>query len=93
MPVWAALHHAEIVSCEPQTLGDVTDADVILEGIYPANGPYWRYPGSNHDYSWPMAAYRTEWDALNARRGYPWREDLGVWRIEFRLKGDTDATD
>ena len=116
MPVWAALHFAEIISDEPRMLGDVTDEDAILEGcevcgIRAEPGQDrregWSCPGGWRRYVSARKAYEAEWDALNAKRGYPWRDDLGVWRIEFRLlrsdetelrspkalKGDIDATD
>ena len=87
MPVWACLHFAEILSRRPEVLGDVTDEDAVLEGCYRSDAYNWappEEPGSR--YARPREAYVAEWDALNARRGYPWREELGVWRIEFRLK-------
>jgi len=32
----------------------------------------------------PKKRYRIIWDSLNAKRGYPWKNNDWVWRIEFR---------
>jgi hypothetical protein len=86
MPVWACLHFAEIVSWQLQVLGDVNDAEAIMEGCY-TDGHYWYAPDVPRLHcSTALAAYDAEWGVLNAKRGYPWRDDLPVWRIEFRLK-------
>lgn len=93
MPVWAALHFATIVSCEPQVLGDVTDQEAILEGCY-TDGDYWYAPDAPEIACLsPIEAYGGEWLALNAARGYPWRDEQPVWRIQYRVKeaGDAEA--
>ena len=91
MPRWASRINLEVVSRRIERLQDITEEDAILEGIsgdfaYECNGwvPSYTDPdsGGSADY---IAAYRTLWDSLNAKRGYPWESNPWVWVVSFKV--------
>lgn len=57
---------------EPQRLQDISDIDVVAEGLDLINGDRRK-----------QDAYAELWDSLNAKRA-PWASNPWVWRIEFR---------
>lgn len=85
MPVWSCPHFAKILSARGERLQDITDADCRAEGIRPHSHAAWSYPGCAVNFDSPRRAYHAEWNALNAKRGYPWADNPWAWRYEFRL--------
>ena len=43
------------------------------------------------DYKAAFAMFRTGWDAMNAKRGYPFAGNPDVWRIEFEFVSNTNG--
>lgn len=64
----------EVTGVRVERLQDISDADVLAEGVYPtATG---LYPGS------PKAAYRRLWGQINGDGS--WDANPWVWVIEFK---------
>ncbi len=85
MPRWASRIVRQIIGIEAQRLGDMTEEQAIAEGMT-LRGYWWDYgPGWQGDglAMTALKAYEHTWNRLNAKRGYPWRPDLWVWRIQF----------
>lgn len=81
-PARCARRYGRIVSAEPRRLHEISVNDARREGVQPSavdqatNIPH-------------LHAFMTLWDAINAERGFPWRKNPWVWRIEWdRLKPD-----
>ena len=74
MPRWASRLTIEVVSVRPERLQDIGHEDVIAEGLSNVAGSSEWFPKG--------------WDTLNAKRGYPWKSDPWVWRIEFKRTED-----
>lgn len=72
MPRWASRITLEITDVRIERLQDITEADVLAEGF--------EFDGWNT----PESLFRSTWDKLNAKRGYPWESNPFVWRIAFR---------
>lgn len=74
---------------------DATVVGIVLdaEGVRYEGGGFY-YPGQPGDVPFPSArtAYRAEWDALNAERGYPWADNPWVWVYDFKLLSE-EATE
>ena len=91
MPRWASRITLEITDIRVERVQDITEEDAILEGIsrdfaYECNGwvPSYTDPDSG-GYADYIAAYRTLWDYLNAKRGYPWESNPWVWVVSFKV--------
>lgn len=78
MPRWASRLTLEVVEVRVQRVQDLTVADAEAEGIDPA--PHAMKP-SGLDM---IDAYRTAWDALNAKRGFAWASNPWVWAVTFK---------
>lgn len=81
MPRWAARLALSITELRVQRLSDITEADIIAEGvtvdeIARLTGRPWSSMPTLHD------AWRVGWDALNAKRA-PAASDPWVWAITF----------
>jgi hypothetical protein len=50
-----------------------------LPGTDDTGWPWQRWSAS------PQEAYASLWDELNAKRGFPWKDNPWVWVLEFRL--------
>lgn len=84
MPRWASRLTLEIVGVRVQRLADMAIEDFVAEGIEHIGDGVGRWNGS---YSMAYSLFASEWDKLNAKRGYPWDSNPWVWVIEFkRLK-------
>lgn len=82
MPRWASRITLEITSVRNEKVQDITPEDAIAEGINYENCD----PDNAHQY-WreeSVAMYGELWDAINAKRGYPWQANPWVWVIEAK---------
>jgi hypothetical protein len=73
----------EIKDIRVQQVQEIDEADAQREG--------WAFEGLNLNQSYDPVTmhtarqwYRSEWDRLNAKRGYPWEENPWVWAISFK---------
>lgn len=69
MPRWASRLTLEITDIRVERLQDMSDEDMIAEGLY-----------DRYDYS---KAQRV-WNKLNAKRGFDWTSNPWVWVISFK---------
>jgi hypothetical protein len=76
MPKWAARIWLEVTDVRVERLQEITQADVLAEGM----NPDWS------DLAW--YGFRDLWDSLNAKRGHPWEANDWVWVIEFAAVED-----
>ncbi len=85
MPRWASRITLEIVSVRVERLQEVSEEDVVAEGVGLTSWCAGR--------DWPRTAgFAQLWDSLNARRGYGWSVNPWVWVIEFkRLLSNAEA--
>ena len=90
MPRWASRITLEITDIRVERVQDISEKDAKAEGIsrdtaYECNGwvPSYNDPDSG-GYADYIAAYRTLWDSLNAKRGYSWESNPWVWVISFK---------
>lgn len=79
MPRWASRVTLEITDVRVQRVQDITSEDAWVEGSRCAcTEPVPMCSGN-------IATYREQWDALNAKRGYPWLLNPWVWAISFKI--------
>nr|WP_319775975.1 hypothetical protein [uncultured Sphaerochaeta sp.] len=90
MPRWASRITLEITELRVERVQDISEDDAIAEGTsrdfaYECNGwvPSYTDPDSG-GYADYIAAYRTLWTSLNAKRGYPWENNDLVRVITFK---------
>jgi len=86
MPRWASRLTLPVVSVRLERLHEITEEDAIAEGVgtdCPV-GSIPRYLEGPHVY-----CFASLWDSLNTKRGFGWRVNPLVWRIEFEppMKG------
>jgi hypothetical protein len=85
MPRWAARLFLEVKDVRVERLQDISEKDARAEGI---KGKYMGYSrdllsdGIIHEYD-NVEQFMDLWDALNARRGYPWESNPWVYVYEF----------
>lgn len=92
MPRWASRITLEIVRAWPERVQDITSDDCEAEGITgvtrssPVRGlPYEDYMnGDGLEYNTPRDAFRSLWDSINAKRGFPYCDNPWAWAIEFK---------
>ena len=78
MPRWASRINLEITGIRVERLQEIPGKDCLREGIRNTiEGKL--LLGSHLVYS-----FREIWDALNAKRGYPWESNPWVWVISFK---------
>lgn len=94
MPRWASRITLEITGIRVQRVQQITNNDVLAEGIMRGEDEdgSWLGPLDRYQY-YPFAhaseAYSFLWDHINAKRGYPWDSNPFVWVIEFkRIDGE-----
>jgi hypothetical protein len=71
MPEWASRSHAEIISVRPEKIREITERDVMAEGIHNPGDPDFDY----------MMIFWNLWDSLHPGS---WDRNDWVWRIELR---------
>ena len=76
MPHWASRITLEITGSEIEKIQEITEEDIIAEGILAMPYP-WALPIRKR--------FVALWDSLNARRGYGWDKNPWVWLIGFRV--------
>jgi len=90
MPFDLARTYWEIGGVGAERLHDITNTDILAEGIEPLEGD------APTDDPWDdfevhyVQAFRELWDSISAKRGYPWAGNWWVWRHEGKrveLKG------
>jgi hypothetical protein len=88
----------EITDVRVQRVQEITEADAMAEGVKcewydddgtPASGCWWDYErkcwsGAFENHAEARGSFRTLWDSINAKRGYPWADNPWVWVITFR---------
>ena len=97
MPRWASRILLEITDIRVERLQDISEADAVKEGIkeFRINCSRDGIKTAYRDYSDvhndvvtlnnPTASFRTLWDTLNAKKGYPWSSNPWVWVVEFKV--------
>ena len=73
MPRWASRITLQVMEVRVERLQSISDADIEAEMAWSAL-----------DDSAP-ANFSDRWDAINAKRGWPWSSNSWVWVIEFKL--------
>ena len=73
MPRWASRINLEITDLRVERVQEITETDLIGEGFDGYNGT-WRDEERFHHL----------WDSINAKRGYPWKDNPWVWVVEFK---------
>ena len=80
MPRWASRLTLEVVESWPERLHDITEEGAIAEGCVPYIDPF-----ENIQIISVTQIYAQLWEALNAKRGYPWDANPWVWVITFKV--------
>lgn len=89
MPKSVCRNRSIITSRRPERTQDISEEDVIREGI-PFNGVNW---GWGDGFSESSMAFHHLWSIINAKRGYGWDVNPWVWVIEFlRCETTTEET-
>lgn len=81
MPRWASRLTLEITSICVERVQDLTDADVLGEGVALCNDPDHGHIVNGH------CQYRALWDTINAKRGFTWESNPFVWVLTFKVLG------
>ena len=80
----------EIISIRVDRIQNITEEDVIAEGIVEKDHipgkKLWGIFGVSHSEDSPIKAYKTLWNLINAKRGFSWESNPWVWAIEFRKR-------
>lgn len=69
---WRSRIDLEIVNVRAERLQDMDEEEAIAEGIH---------PDESKD---PLARFRGLWNEINGPRGFAFKDNPWVWRIEFR---------
>jgi len=77
MPRWASRITLEITDIRVERVQDISVQDCQKEGI--------PMPYVARDKYEPIAMYRTLWQTINAKRGYPWKDNPWVWVVSFKV--------
>jgi len=79
MPRWASRITLEVTAVRVERLQDITDVDIIAEGISTQLREY--------DACCDLRQrWRELWDSINAERGFGWSVNPWVWVISFHLQ-------
>jgi len=89
MPRWASRLTIELTSVRVERVQDICDSDAVDEGIeyrngYFQGGPH-RVKGTPKCFPDAPSAFADRWDAINAKRGYPWDANPWVWVLAFKV--------
>jgi len=92
MPRKASRITLEVTNIRIERVQDITENDAIAEGIEYIgdffNSPCWKDYGSSPNVVFPddpIGSYRSLWDSLNSKRGYPFESNPWVWVIDFKV--------
>ena len=77
MPRRLSRINLEIVAIRVERLQDITEQDIIAEGIHREIG------GWGNTFGYYTNAFKTLWDRINGGRGYGFELNPWVWVIEF----------
>lgn len=80
MPRWASRINLEITDIRVERVQDITIPDTAREGI-PWNEETNPKP---RDGRLLIPLFAVLWDSINAKRGYPWKDNPYVWVVEFK---------
>lgn len=72
----------ELTGVRVERVQDISAKDAVREGVTEKNGRWCDAKGEDSQLS-PIAAYRSLWDSLNAKRGYGWDANPWVWVLSF----------
>jgi hypothetical protein len=78
MPRWASRLTLRVADVQVEPLQDISIGDVIAEGFSSGMREYDACVDLLEQFS-------TKWDAINAKRGYPWESNPSVWVVEFEV--------
>lgn len=85
MPRWASRLTLEVVSVRAEHLQDITEEDVIAEGVvreWHAEDERWMFTSAAGTSTCPIEAFAELWESIHG--GGTWETNPWVWRIEFR---------
>ena len=83
MPRWASRLTLEIINLHIEKLNDITEADVLAEGIIRSNDG--NYLGLNgYPFQYAYEAYFSVWNSIYTKKGYPSDSNPWVWVYEFK---------
>lgn len=80
MPRWASRINLEIAAIRVERVQDISIPDTSREGI-PWNEETNPKP---RDGRLLIPLFAKLWDSINAKRGYPWKDNNWVWVVEFK---------
>lgn len=88
MPRWASRITLEVTDVRVERVQDISEADVIAEGITHHDGldvghSGFRYSTDSPVYATAKAAYAALWDKINRKRGYGLDVNPWAWVVEF----------
>lgn len=79
MPRWASRLTLEAVNIRVERVQDISVSDMRAEGV--EYGPHNR---GEFAIQHTIREWKTLWDSINAKRGYPWESNPWVWVLEFK---------
>jgi hypothetical protein len=83
MPRWASRLTLEVTGVRVERLQDITEDDIVAEGISLIKGKGWHNPVDNRCYPRAEWAFQYLWDSINAKRGFGWEVNPWVWVVSF----------
>lgn len=92
MPRWASRLTLEITDVRVQRLQEISEQDAEAEGIVRVDdigdgntAPAYAGTDGSFTNGWSaQSAFARVWDALNAKRGFPWASNPWVWAVTFK---------
>ena len=83
MPKKMARIILKVISTNPSRLRDITNNDILMEGIHiGTNGLAWV---DGIEFGTLRDAFKCLWDSINKQRGYGWETNPWVWGIKFEV--------
>lgn len=75
-------HMLDVTAVRVERVQSISEADAIAEGMKPARGGGWSWPGSLESWSRAVDAYREGWKWLNGEES--WAHNPWVWVVSFK---------